>query len=123
MALRPLDNALPIPPPDRPKKQAKVAAPMIMMEKQQQHTDVVVVNDENQAPLLPHPSSGDAAVDYIPSENLTALLDPGLKIQVLRIPWFVNYASRLFGEFPQWAALLFSDKRDCSGCPVTVSEP
>ncbi|KAK4755663.1 hypothetical protein SAY87_009420 [Trapa incisa] len=80
MALRPLDNALPIAPLERPKKQAKLAVPTTVKKQQ---TDVAVVNDENQAPLPTHPSSGDAAIDYIPSENLSALPDPVLKIQSL----------------------------------------
>ncbi|KAK4783583.1 hypothetical protein SAY86_007957 [Trapa natans] len=80
MALRPLENALPMAPLERPKKQAKLAPPTTMKK---QKTDVVVVNDENQAPLLPHPSSGDAAIDYMPSDNLSALPDPLLKIQSL----------------------------------------
>lgn len=69
MALRSLDNALPLP-IERPKKQAKVVA----------QTDSVV-NDENKPP-------GDASVDYIPSENLEAIDDPNSKIQVCLIHIF-----------------------------------
>ncbi|XP_038896912.1 uncharacterized protein LOC120085119 [Benincasa hispida] len=60
MALRPIDNALPVT-PERPKKQAKVAVPI---QKR---------NDENQAPL---PLSADATIDYVSSENLKPLTDP-----------------------------------------------
>ncbi|KAH0730625.1 hypothetical protein KY285_003850 [Solanum tuberosum] len=72
MALRSLDNALPIA-IERPKKQAKV-----VVTQNQKQTDCVV-NDENKAPLPP----GDAAVDYVPSENLEAIDDPDSKIHGL----------------------------------------
>ncbi|XP_023540087.1 TOG array regulator of axonemal microtubules protein 2 [Cucurbita pepo subsp. pepo] len=65
MALRPIDNALPVT-PERPKKQAKVAVPV------QKRSDSGV-NDENQAPV---PPSTDAAIDYVSSENLKPLTDP-----------------------------------------------
>ncbi|PKI39640.1 hypothetical protein CRG98_039967 [Punica granatum] len=52
------------------------------MAKKQQ-PDLGAVNDENQAPFPPLPSSGDAVIDYIPSEELTALPHPGSKIQSL----------------------------------------
>lgn len=68
MALRPIDNALPIT-PERPKKQVKISAPI------QKHHEIGV-NDENQAPLT------DAAIDYISSENLKPIPDPEFKIQV-----------------------------------------
>lgn len=71
MALRPIDNALPIT-PERPKKQAKVSAPI---QKQAEFG----VNDENKVPL---PPSADAVIDYISSENLKAIPDPESKIQV-----------------------------------------
>ncbi|KAA0049497.1 hypothetical protein IC582_012840 [Cucumis melo] len=60
MALRPIDNALPVT-PERPKKQAKVVVP------------IQKGNDENQAPL---PPSADATIDYVSSENLKPLTDP-----------------------------------------------
>ncbi|KAJ9181917.1 hypothetical protein P3X46_005960 [Hevea brasiliensis] len=72
MALRPIDNALPLT-PERPKKQAKVSVPI---QKQAEFG----VNDENKAPL---PLSADAAIDYISSENLKAIPDPESKIQGL----------------------------------------
>ncbi|OAY56004.1 uncharacterized protein LOC110612089 [Manihot esculenta] len=72
MALRPIDNALPIT-PERPKKQAKVSAPI---QKQAEFG----VNDENKVPL---PPSADAVIDYISSENLKAIPDPESKIQGL----------------------------------------
>ncbi|KDP27799.1 hypothetical protein JCGZ_18879 [Jatropha curcas] len=71
MALRPIDNALPIT-PERPKKQAKAS---LQMQKQAEF-----VNDENKVPL---PASADATVDYISSENLKAIPDPESKIQGL----------------------------------------
>lgn len=73
MALRPLDNAMPIA-QERPKKQAKV---VITTQKQPD----LGVNDENKAPLPPI-STGDASIDYVPSENLKAIVDPEIKIQV-----------------------------------------
>ncbi|XP_060217798.1 uncharacterized protein LOC132645057 [Lycium barbarum] len=75
MALRSLDNALPVA-IDRPKKQAKV---VIAVSQNPKQPDCVVVNDENKAPLPP----ADATVDYIPSENLEAIADPDSKIQGL----------------------------------------
>ncbi|XP_019181212.1 PREDICTED: uncharacterized protein LOC109176209 [Ipomoea nil] len=78
MALRPLDNALPVI-SERPKKLAKIAAPT--KNPNQKHPDLLSVkNDENMAPV---PPPGDAAVDYIPSENLEAVADPDAKIQDL----------------------------------------
>lgn len=79
MALRPLDNALPVI-SERPKKLAKVAAPTKNLN-QKQPDLLVGVNDENMAPVPP-PSAGDATVDYITSENLEAVADPDLKVQV-----------------------------------------
>lgn len=73
MALRPIDNALPIT-PERPKKQTKVALPI------QKQSDVTV-NDENKAPFPP--TTVDATIDYISSENLKPLPDPEIKIQSL----------------------------------------
>ncbi|GLT79396.1 hypothetical protein SLA2020_508870 [Shorea laevis] len=73
MALRPIDNALPIT-PERPKKQAKVSVPV------QKQPDSGV-NDENRAPLPP--SSAEATVDYVPSENLKPIQDPESNIQSL----------------------------------------
>ncbi|KAK1387590.1 TOG domain-containing protein [Heracleum sosnowskyi] len=70
MALRSLDNALPLT-QERPKKQAKVSVA----------AKLNVVNDENVAPLpavtIPE------AVDYISSDDLQPLADPDLKIQSL----------------------------------------
>ncbi|KAA8548939.1 hypothetical protein F0562_000623 [Nyssa sinensis] len=73
MALRSLDNALPIT-PERPRKQTKVA---VSIQKQSD----IGVNDENIAPLPP--TTADATIDYISSENLKALPDPEIKIQSL----------------------------------------
>lgn len=68
MALRSLDNALPIT-PERPKKQAKT---IISAQKENQFD----VNDENRPP------QPDATIDYIPSEKLEPFQDPASKIQV-----------------------------------------
>ncbi|BAT80265.1 hypothetical protein LR48_Vigan468s008600 [Vigna angularis] len=75
MALRPIDNALPTTTPERPKKQPKIA---VATQKQQDRA--AVVNGENQVPL---PSSGDATVDYVSSDNLKPLSDPEVQIQSL----------------------------------------
>ncbi|KAL3508101.1 hypothetical protein ACH5RR_033483 [Cinchona calisaya] len=77
MALRSLDNALPVP-SERPKKQAKVAA-VPPQKQQQQQPDFGAINDENKPPL----STSDASIDYIPSENLKSLADPDVKIHGL----------------------------------------
>ncbi|CAH9129786.1 unnamed protein product [Cuscuta epithymum] len=77
MALRSLDNALPVI-PERPKKLAKIAT--LTNNPNQKHTDFLGMNDENKAPL---PPSGDASVDYLPSEKLESHADPELKIQGL----------------------------------------
>ncbi|XP_039071308.1 LOW QUALITY PROTEIN: TOG array regulator of axonemal microtubules protein 1-like [Hibiscus syriacus] len=75
MALRPIDNALPIS-PDNPrlKKHAKVSI------QTQKRAPEVGVNDENKAPL---PQPVDASVDYIASENLKPFEDPESNIQSL----------------------------------------
>lgn len=73
MALRSLDNALPVA-LERPKKQAKVIA--AVNQNQNQKQPEIVVNDENKAPVP------DSIVDYIPSENLEPIADPDSKIQV-----------------------------------------
>ncbi|KAL8481523.1 hypothetical protein ACS0TY_027331 [Phlomoides rotata] len=74
MALRSLDNALPIT-PERPKKQAKT----IISAHKENQSDLAGANDENKAPL-PQP---DATIDYIPSENLKPFQHPTSKIQGL----------------------------------------
>ncbi|XP_016485487.1 uncharacterized protein LOC107805902 [Nicotiana tabacum] len=74
MALRSLDNALPVA-LERPKKQAKVIA--AVNQNQNQKQPEIVVNDENKAPVP------DSIVDYIPSENLEPIADPDSKIQGL----------------------------------------
>lgn len=77
MALRSLDNALPIA-AERPRKAAKIA---ISDQKGKQQPDHVV-NDENQVPV-PVPLSTDVSIDYISSENLKPFEDPNPKIQVI----------------------------------------
>ena len=81
MALRPIDNALPTT-PERPKKQPKVA---LATQKQQ---DRAGVNGEN---IVPLPSSGDATVDYVSSDNLKPLSDPEVKIQVCVCSCFCSF--------------------------------
>ncbi|KAE8677616.1 putative Pentatricopeptide repeat-containing protein [Hibiscus syriacus] len=75
MALRPIDNALPIS-PDNPrlKKHAKVSI------QTQKRAPEVGLNDENKAPL---PQPVDASVDYMASENLEPFEDPESNIQSL----------------------------------------
>ncbi|KAL1334819.1 hypothetical protein HN51_063779 [Arachis hypogaea] len=74
MPLRPIDNALPTTSPQhRPKKQPKISVPI----KNQQ---CLSENDPNKVPL---PSSGDATIDYISSENLVPISDPEDKIKSL----------------------------------------
>ncbi|KAJ4834069.1 hypothetical protein Tsubulata_016267 [Turnera subulata] len=75
MALRPIDNALPIT-PERPKKQTKISA----LPTKKQQPEFGLVNDENKASL---PPPADATIDYIPSENLKPITDPESKIQGL----------------------------------------
>lgn len=83
MALRPIDNALPTTTPERPKKQPKIA---VATQKQQ---DRASVNGENVVPL---PSSEDATVDYVSSDNLKPLADPEVKIQVCACFYFCSLA-------------------------------
>ncbi|KAK7363576.1 hypothetical protein VNO77_05723 [Canavalia gladiata] len=66
MPLAPIDNALPTTPPI-PRKQSKISVGL-------------VENDPNRLPL---PSSGDASIDYISSENLAPIPEPETKIQSL----------------------------------------
>ncbi|KAM7488165.1 hypothetical protein LguiB_025649 [Lonicera macranthoides] len=79
MALRSLDNALPITTPERPKKQAKLVVSLPIQ--QQSNANAAAVNDENKAPLPP-PAIPDP-IDYISSENLKPFPDPEFKIQSL----------------------------------------
>ncbi|WCJ23493.1 ARM repeat superfamily protein [Euphorbia peplus] len=72
MALRPIDNALPLT-PERPKMQVKVSNPM---QKQLEFG----VNDEN---IVPVATDAAVVIDYISSENLKPIPDPELKIQGL----------------------------------------
>ncbi|KAK6913774.1 hypothetical protein RJ641_021095 [Dillenia turbinata] len=72
MALRSLDNAIPIS-PERPKKQAKVAVSIPKLSDPS-------VNDENRLPSAP---IADAIIDYISSENLKPISDPESNIQSL----------------------------------------
>lgn len=75
MALRPIDNALPIT-AERPKKQAKISIPPLKEKPN------FGVNDENNVPMPP-PITADSSIDYIPSENLKPFPDPDLKSQGL----------------------------------------
>ncbi|KAG8499603.1 hypothetical protein CXB51_006208 [Gossypium anomalum] len=75
MALRPIDNSLPIIPDGlRPKKQAKVSI------QPQKKAAEISVNDENKAPL---PQPIEASVDYVASEDLKPFQDPESNIQSL----------------------------------------
>ncbi|CAI0467445.1 unnamed protein product [Linum tenue] len=75
MALRPIDNALPVPPPERPMKQLKVSTPAAQKQPESK------ANDENMAPLQQQPPAGEASIDYVPSEQLVAIDDPESEIQ------------------------------------------
>ncbi|GAA0140842.1 non-motor microtubule binding protein [Lithospermum erythrorhizon] len=79
MALRSLDNALPIA-LERPKKQPKssaISTPSLIKQ-----TDIAM-NDENKAPCNVPPQTLEASIEYILSENLKPLTDPETKIQGL----------------------------------------
>ncbi|MED6106485.1 hypothetical protein PIB30_005116 [Stylosanthes scabra] len=74
MPLRPIENALPTTSPQqRPKKQPKISLPI-------KNQPCLSENDQNQVPL---PSSGDATIDYISSDNLAPISDPEHKIKSL----------------------------------------
>ncbi|CAI0626874.1 unnamed protein product [Linum tenue] len=75
MALRPIDNALPVPPPERPMKQLKASVPAAAQKEPESKA-----NDENTAPPL-QPPAGEASIDYVPSEQLVAIEDPISEIQ------------------------------------------
>ncbi|XP_042422339.1 uncharacterized protein LOC122010038 [Zingiber officinale] len=79
MPLRPLDNALPS--AEQPKKVAKVAASPSLSAKKAAAALAAAsrVNDEN----TPNPPPPEQSVEYVPSEDLAALMDPGSKIVVL----------------------------------------
>ncbi|CAK7333201.1 unnamed protein product [Dovyalis caffra] len=74
MALRPIDNALPIT-PDRLKKHVKVVSVPI-----QKQSEFGGVNDENKASLPPYT---DSTIDYVSSVDLKPISDPESKIQGL----------------------------------------
>lgn len=84
MALRSLDNALPLA-QERPKKQAKVSVA----------AKLNVVNDENVAPLPP--VTIPEAVDYVSSDDLKPLADPDLMIQVCLCNLIFVYVCFVFG--------------------------
>ena len=95
MALRPIDNALPSA-QERPKKQAKVSAPI------RKQTELVA-NDENKAPAV---ENAEASVDYIASEYLKPVQEPDSKIQVSLSSFclfvFLSFLFNLFiSEFSQ----------------------
>ncbi|XP_077243325.1 ARM repeat superfamily protein [Tasmannia lanceolata] len=71
MALRSLDNSLPLS-PERPKKVAKIAGTI-------RNPPDSCINDENTVPT----TVADSVIDYIASEDLKALTDPKGKIQDL----------------------------------------
>ncbi|PWA98894.1 ARM repeat superfamily protein [Artemisia annua] len=80
MALRSLDNTLPLS-PERPKKTIKVTNLIAKKAKQVAGPDV---NNENVAPVDTAAPVVDA-VDYVLSENLEAFSDPDVKIQMLQL--------------------------------------
>lgn len=96
MALRSLDNALPIP-SERPKKQAKVS---IGTTKQ---PNLGPINDENVAPMAPPPANVEA-IDYISSDDLKALPDPDAKIQVIDV--VISFKDWMFNAFIMFLVVL-----------------
>ncbi|KAL6532473.1 hypothetical protein OROGR_014443 [Orobanche gracilis] len=80
MALRPIDNELPMMAHERPKKHVK----MILSAHRENKLPDLGVNDENKVPLPQQSSTTtDASIDYISSENLQPFQDPDSKIQGL----------------------------------------
>ncbi|KAK1279377.1 hypothetical protein QJS04_geneDACA019714 [Acorus gramineus] len=73
MALRPLDNTLPLASPDGPKKRAKIAVTAATVTPRDSG-----INDENLVV-----SAVTDVVEYVASENLKALPDPEMKIKSL----------------------------------------
>ncbi|ONK68257.1 uncharacterized protein A4U43_C05F9360 [Asparagus officinalis] len=73
MALRSLDNALPAK-LERPKKTMKVAT---------LHSELPLDSSLNNENTPPQPKASDPSAEYIASEDLQALSDPGAKIKVL----------------------------------------
>ncbi|XP_042426457.1 uncharacterized protein LOC122014325 [Zingiber officinale] len=76
MPLRPLDNALPS--AEQTKKVAKVAASPSLSAKKAAAALATAssMNDEN----MPNPSPPEQSVEYVPSEDLAALMDPESKM-------------------------------------------
>lgn len=79
MALRPIDNALPIT-PERLKKHVKVVSAPIQKQSE------FGVNDENKAPLPP-----SSTIDYVSSEDLKPVSDPVSMIQVSLSSFFFTW--------------------------------
>ncbi|KAL8239016.1 hypothetical protein R6Q59_015583 [Mikania micrantha] len=80
MALRSLDNTLPIS-PERPKKTIKVMN-SIPVSKPKQPADPKV-NNENRVPLDPVGTPAVDSIDYISSEDLKPISDPDVKFKSL----------------------------------------
>lgn len=78
MALRSLDNTLPLS-PERPKKTIKVAN-LVGKSKAKQSANSIL-NDENKAPVDSVAPAVDS-IDYILSENLEPIVDPDVKFKV-----------------------------------------
>ncbi|CAI9260696.1 unnamed protein product [Lactuca saligna] len=81
MALRSLDNTLPLT-PERPKKAIKVTNSIAKPNPKPKQPVDPNVNDENIAPLDPVAPAVDS-VDYVSSEDLKPLSDPDVKFQGL----------------------------------------
>ncbi|KAK9065605.1 hypothetical protein SSX86_015006 [Deinandra increscens subsp. villosa] len=80
MALRSLDNTLPLS-PERPKKAIKPAN-LIPISKPKQSADSKI-NDENRLPSDPVVTPVVDSIDYISSENLKPVSDPDVKFKGL----------------------------------------
>ncbi|KAK1417851.1 hypothetical protein QVD17_26985 [Tagetes erecta] len=78
MALRSLDNTLPLS-PERPKKAIKAANSIAVLKPKQQPADSKV-NDENNFPVV---APVVDSIDYISSENLKPVSDPDAKFKCL----------------------------------------
>lgn len=85
MALRSLDNTLPLT-PERPKKAIKVTNSIAKHNPKPKQPVDPNVNDENIAPLDPVAPAVDS-VDYVSSEDLKPLSDPDVKFQVNIFPF------------------------------------
>lgn len=79
MALRSLDNTLPLS-PERPKKAIKVANSIPVSKPKQPAGSKV--NDENKFPVEPVVAPVVDSIDYISSENLKPVAEPDVRFKV-----------------------------------------